>query len=530
MRNRAGVAMALLLASGVVVRLCQASITPAQVLVVYNSQATDATTIKDAYLAVHPAIPAANVFDLNDASIAGVPDVSYTDFINKIRSPIRNYLTGTGGHPAAADIISICLIRGIPHRIQDTDNATVGDAAGSVGAEFNAGDYTAASVDSELTLLWQDLNALPAAEAGGTMDSHADNIIDNPYHMSSSSIASFPRSDTSIKVQKNLTNLGNVAWTYLSVATKKLTAGDIYLVCRLDGNTAADVIAAINRAQNIYVNRRYAWVVLDEDVPIPNPNPPPTWLHPELDNLDLFTTPNPTYFYAGNDYEDTRDLLQPLGWKVDFDDTTTFITPALLPRPIIAYSSYGENHVPQPANPSSYVHGFQFARGAIFNTYESYNGRGFNGLGTLFQQEQVADFISVGGTFGIGHVWEPLAFTIPDNEYLFVNFLQNGLTWAEAAWSSIPVLSWMHVVIGDPLAHVTAVVDQPADFDADGDIDQDDVGYMTGCIQGSNVTPPTFGCADADLDGDSDVDQSDFGLFQRCLGEPGVLANPTCAN
>ena len=41
---------------------------------------------------------------------------------------------------------------------------------------------------------------------------------------------------------------------------------------------------------------------------------------------------------------------------------------------------------------------------------------------------------------------------MPDNEFLVTNFLLGNLSWAEAAWTSIPCLSWMHVVIGDPLA------------------------------------------------------------------------------
>ncbi|UCG33989.1 MAG: hypothetical protein JSU68_04995 [Phycisphaerales bacterium] len=58
---------------------------------------------------------------------------------------------------------------------------------------------------------------------------------------------------------------------------------------------------------------------------------------------------------------------------------------------------------------AAYTRQYELARGAIFNTIESYNGRALDGLGTLYEHGQVADFISAGGTFGIGHVWEPLA-------------------------------------------------------------------------------------------------------------------------
>ena len=457
-----------LLAGLIYLRAGYAVITPSQVLVVHNSQAADAATVLNAYLTAHPGIPAANVFNLNDATIAGVADVTYTDFVNKIRNPIRAYLD-QAGDPTPAGIISILLIKGIPHRIKDTDVAGAGDdPIGAAQPEFNAGDYTAASVDSELTLLWQEL---AAGEVGGDMDSKSDNCIDNPYHTLTTSIGSYSRS--SIKTAKVFANPFGAAWTLTGTGASRLREGDFYLVCRIDGNTAADAVAAIQRSQNIRINRRYAWVVLDEHADATR----------EYDNMDLFDPPNPAYFYAGDDYDETSGLLQAAGWKIKYDNTTSFILPAALPRPIAAYASYGENHITNPSGSGTYIQGFQFARGAIFNTYESYNGRALNGLPTWGSQEQVADFIAWGGTFGIGHVWEPFAITIPDNEFLFVNFLTRGLTWAEAAWSSIPVLSWMHVVIGDPLATAT-IVNQPADFDADGDVDAEDADYIAFVLAG----------------------------------------------
>lgn len=501
-----------LLLGFVQVDITQAAIASSQVLVVHNSPSADSAIILDAYLTAHPEIPAENVLDLNDPALAGVADVSYTEFIDKIRDPIRTYLD-LAGDPSATSIVSIVLIKGIPHRIQDTDNLTVGDVPTSAAGEFNAGDYTAAAVDSELALLWQNLES---GESGGTMDSKADNVIDNPYHTRATSIAGYTRSN--IKSDKIFAKPLAVAWTFAGAGASRLREGDFYLVCRLDGNTAADVISMIQRAQNIRINRRYVWVVLDEHADSTR----------EYDNMDLFDPPNPAYFYAGDDYEETRDLLQTAGWRVRYDNTSTFVLPATLPRPVAAYASYGENHINNPPGSGTYLEGFQFARGAVFNTAESYNGRAFNGKGTLFNQEQVADFIALGGTFGIGNVWEPFAFTLPDDEFLFTNLLVNGLTWAEAAWSSIPVLSWMHVVIGDPLATVV-VVDQPADSDADGDVDAEDVDYIVSCIGGAGVVP-SLGCEDADLEGDGQIDQADFGRIQRCLSGADVPADPACAD
>ncbi len=499
----------------------QAAINPDQVLVVYNSQASGATTIKDSYLAAHPTIPAANVFNLNDATIAGVADISYTDFINKIRNPIRTFLDAAPNPPTATSIISIVLIRGIPHRIQDTDNPTVGDNPNGQVSEFFppmppttlGGDATSASVDSELVLLWQDLEI---GEAGGQMDSKSDNVIDNPYHTSSTNIQSFSRSN--IKTQKTLLDIGNfhVAWqsTTLPPTSGQLTPGDMYLVSRIDGNSVADAQAIITRAANLRVNRKYTWVILDEDA-----------RSDQIDDDDLFT---PAVFGAGSDYEDTRNAMTAAGWHVRYDNTSNFIESTEQTRPVIAYASYGENHNVNPPGNGTYIDGFKFPRGAIFNTIESYNGRGFNGLGTLFNQEQIADFIAAGGTFGVGNVWEPFSFSVPDNEFVVVNFLVNGMTWAEAAWTSIPALSWAQIVIGDPLAKVVAVVNQTADFDCDIDVDTDDFNYFKNCRTGPVTGAPTVGCEDANIDLNAYIDHVDFGYFQRCISGANILASPTC--
>jgi len=134
---------------------------------------------------------------------------------------------------------------------------------------------------------------------------------------------------------------------------------------------------------------------------------------------------------------------------------------ALISGPVALLGTYGSNHAgsfPMTAGGQSaattFADSFNYAPGAIFNTIESYNGRDFGGVGGHpgIPQEQCADFISAGGTFAIGHAWEPLADTIPDNEFLATNYILGNLCWAEAAWTSIPCLSWMHVVIGDPLA------------------------------------------------------------------------------
>jgi len=85
-----------------------------------------------------------------------------------------------------------------------------------------------------------------------------------------------------------------------------------------------------------------------------------------------------------------------------------------------------------------------------------------------------------------------------------------------------------------------------ADFDADGDVDGDDLTVFEACATGPAIpynlaelpesdpgctlTPDGNGHIAADFDEDNDVDQSDFGSFQRCYSGAGSTADSACAD
>jgi uncharacterized protein (TIGR03790 family) len=481
--------------AGAIVANASGAISESQTLVVYNSASAEGTVLKNAYLAAHAGIGASNVVDLNDASLL-TANLSIADFNSKVRDPIRSYLSAAG-FPQPSDIIAIVLIRPMPHRILDSDIALVGDNPGAAVDEVNDGDITYSSVDSDLVLLWQNLSN---GEAGAQLDSFADNMIQNPYHTSASAINAFSR--TFITSAKTFANASNIAWAVAGSGSVRLTPGDIYLVCRIDGNTQADALNLITRGQNITVNRATTHIILDEfDVTVGN----------ELDDDPFFIDP-------GDDYEDTTAILSANGWNVRYDDTFDFIEASEEPRPLIAYASYGENHSNEgaganPPGSGTYINNFDFAQGAIFNTIESYNARALNGLGTLFNQEQIADFIAAGGTFAVGNVFEPFSVSQPDNEFLMTRLLVNQRTWAEAAYASLPFLSWQSVVLGDPLARFETIVDLEGDCNADIDVDIADYNQFAACLAQS---PTGFGleCDCFDFNADASVDLADFAELQ----------------
>jgi len=487
-----------------------ADIAANQVLVVYNSTAAEAATLKDAYLAAHPDIPAANVLDLNN-SLLVTSDLTYAQFTANVRDPIRSFLLQPGS-PSPEGIIAIVLIRPFPHRIQDTDLLLAGDNGNNAANEFNAGDATYASVDAELVLLWQNLDT---GEAGGTMDSKSDNVIVNPYHTSAAAIDTFTR--VNIQTSKQFINASNVAWKLAGAGATRLTPGDMYLVCRIDGTTLADAEASIDRAQDVHVNKALVRILLDEyDVST----------NMDLDDDCLFFSCN--VFFAGDDYEEASAALLAAGWDVRYDGTFNFVSSTEETMPLIAYASYGENHNrsglgENPPGNGTYIDGFLFPPGAIFNTIESFNGRALNGLGTLANQEQAADFITAGGTFAVGHVFEPFSVFVPDNEFLFVNFLSGQLTWAEAAYASLPGLSWQHVVLGDPLAKAVILNDPGlprGDLNGDGLVDGNDIQpYLLTLLDGFSAYHAAFPTLDPVARGDFTAD------FKVSLDDvPGFLA------
>lgn len=498
----------------------RAGITESQVLVVYNSNSPDGTVLKNYYLAAHPGIPAANVLDLNNFQL-NAPELSYSQFVTLVRNPIRNYLLQPGA-PDPADIVAICIIRPLAHRILDTDSildGRVGDSPVDAGDETVAGDSTYAAVDAELALLWQNLDT---GEAGGMMDSKSDNFIANPYYKSSATISGFTR--TNIQTAKSFINRQNIAWVLGGAGATALTPGDMYLVCRIDGNSLADAQAEIDRAKNLYVNKSIVKVLFDEW---------DTSVCGDADNDGLFTLNDP--FYGGDDYELARDALLAGNWVVRYDATFNFIDSTEETGPVIGYSSYGENHHDlndpacgeDPPNHGVYIAGFHFPPGAIFNTLESYNGRQFNDIPplTVIVQEQISHFIEVGGTFGVGSVWEPFSFSIPDSAFLMPNMLINGLTFAEAAYTSLPALSWQQIAVGDPLGKMT-ILNDPAtprgDMNGDGRVDGRDIAWFIDVVRNGPARYRTFFPAldpigRGDFDGDFKVTTTDLPGFVNAV-------------
>lgn len=474
----------------------QPQLTEDQVLVIYDSRISDSRLVAEHYAGsakvpggvggVAGSRPGVHVFNLASAgAIATAPGTSnYANYILRIRTPLRDHLVA---EDLTHKIRCFVTTKGMAHRIRDFDNANSGDSPTQTDTEHMNRDCNNASLEAELALLWQNLSD---GEAGGAADSFSDGMIVNPYWGKSDPISKWPTTHIdSTKAFVGAYVPGRFWWTTTTDPAGALTPGDIYLVCRLDGNTVDDVRALIDRSRHIVVDMPTAAIILDESNSdgVQTPTPPPS---SEYDNQYGLPETN-----GGDDYELMRDTLLSVGRiaaaNIHYDALANqdhFIVGPRLPfdgegivvsKPVLLLAHYGANHhgtrpggTSDPDANSLYAASFNYAPGAIMNTMESFNAKAFGGLTTSFNQEQIADFIAAGGTFGLGNVYEPFASTVPDTIFVLRNFILGNLTWAEAAHTSISFLSWQQIVIGDPLARI---VRSTEDINGDGVVDVEDL-------------------------------------------------------
>jgi hypothetical protein len=101
--------------------------------------------------------------------------------------------------------------------------------------------------------------------------------------------------------------------------------------------------------------------------------------------------------------------------------------------------------------------------------------------------------------------------------------LTNGTMYYYAAFA--------HDQVGNnsPRITVLTVPVGPADYDHDGDVDQDDFGHFQVCLTGQTIPQYDPNCQNAKFDGDADVDETDFQAFLNCMRGPGNPAEPDCA-
>ena len=193
----------------------------------------------------------------------------------------------------------------------------------------------------------------------------------------------------------------------------------LMLVTRLDAPSAGDVRRMIDDSLTAERTGLWGWTYLDaRGLKDPNYKIGDEWLFHIND--ESFRIGRPSIL-------DRREALFPFGYPM---------TDAIL-----YFGWYAE----QAAGVFSDPH-FHFRPGAIAVHIHSFSAS------TIRQPDKfwVGPLIQHGAAATLGNVYEPFLQLTPMLD-LFYDRLVNGLTFAESAYGSLRVLSWMTTIVGDPL-------------------------------------------------------------------------------
>jgi uncharacterized protein (TIGR03790 family) len=270
--------------------------------------------------------------------------------------------------------------------------------------------------------------------------------------------------------------------------------GGVLLTSRLDGYTVASIKNTIDKAKRAFVLPGGRQFVLDDD-----PNVP-------YDRM----------------VELKNNVLAPYGQPVAYDNTTAPVLTA--PGPAMGYVGHGTH---SSGLAPGYITGqlsLSLADGAVFETHESFNAFSFNSSGDTMGQGQLAQWLAIGGTAGVGNVQEPMAGkNYEANEDQLFKMLLDGNTWAESAWSSLRQLSYVNTVVGDPLMTWKPVL--PGDANLDGRVDMIDVNIVTADM-GRWGNSGGFIWTLGDFDCDGRITNVDLGIVNANLGQVSAWAEP----
>lgn len=344
------------------------------VLLVVNDRSADSRAVAEHYQRAR-GLPDAQVVRI---SVDPADSVSRLDYEQRIELPLVAWLGREAAHDRTRFIV---LTKGVPVRIAGT--------AGRNGSE--------GSVDSELTLLYRRLTRRAVAPQG---------LVANPYFLGEAPVAE-ARPFTHARL-------------------------DIFLVTRLDGFTAADAMALVDRGVAAPPSE---WRVLLDQKAASADDPGNRWLARAAERLEAM----------GH------------GSRVQLERTSEPLTGG----PALGYYSWGSN---DPAiRPRSL--GVTFAPGGLAGWYIGGDARTFaappaEGAGGVRGRRETyfagapdalaGDLVRAGATGVSAAITDPFLDGAVRPDILFPAYL-SGFSLAEAYYLAIPNLSWQTVVLGDPL-------------------------------------------------------------------------------
>lgn len=353
----------------------KAAITPDRVLVLANTRSQTSREMASFYLRVRH-IPGGNLCLL---PLPVKEEITRPVYLKKIERPLAKFLIK---HHLEDQILAIVIMPGIPHKI-----------SGRV-----ARDGDAASVDSELTLLYRKMIYGPYRLAGW---------IRNPFFATPEEI------------------------------TFEHDRFDIYLVTRIAAYTPKEAKDLIKRALLAEKTKPPYAIVLDaKDGPI---RPGDNWIYAaylrlkDRPGLCLITSFDPAFITSGERVIGycswgSNDPNYPPDRRLYFR-----FLPGAIGVTYVSTSARTFKEPPLGWEVGPWKEHWRFFAGS--------------------PQSLIADLIRLGITGISGNVYEPYLGASARPYILFPAYLQ-GDTLAEAYYRSLAFLSWQTVVIGDPLTRL----------------------------------------------------------------------------
>ncbi len=519
--------------------------------------------------------------------------ITRSQYDTLIAQPLRSYLLANN---LATTIKVIITTAGMPYRIEDMTYPNVIYPAGSNYTDVCTylGDIEAASVESELTCLWHsDYGVAPFGIKNRMVNPYQG------YRQSSVSLFARVSPDSkpmNWEVAVNPSGIPPKMEGYPGIRefptinygtiNRAFHAGDIYLTCRLDGPKVQGATAVfavrkmLERAKRVSnpakgVNPAQAVVVLDDA-------PSKTTDRNRVYNLDKSVNyvvydpaknqpPDVCGILTKDDYTAcytalTNGTIVPDGISaalagnahglcVLFDQRAAIRTSqpdleALSSNPdlgrqgaqgLLALACYGMYNGDETITKQYLLTGgpnggplYQCVNGAVFTSIESFNAV------TLFSDAvtthaKIVDFIDIGGTGAIGHVFEPMSDAVIDNLFFLYNLFADedgdgyaDMSFVEAAFTGIPYLSWAEVVVGDPLMRIaygsgesSAWFPKAGDCNTDDTVNVRDVRVYSNSVGGElNSSDPVLSQIyndSADLNCDGAINVRDLRILQNNL-------------
>ncbi len=411
---------------------------PKHVLVVYNGENDTSGMIKDYYAQIRN-IPIQNILRLDSLDVSDTvsfpsgnvymdeyKEVYISDYnkgawecyVDKIADPIEDYLNTTysGGELLRSTIRYIVLCKGVPMKLLTyLDFAADEDPDPEIEYNQSHWFYYNVSIDALLCFLYN-----PVIDLYGTSSTNKQ----NPYKQAADLTFSFNN--------RFVTNYFHYGSWYMN-----------YLTTRLDGDSYNDIVGMIYRA-TFPDYSGLGWWIMDADT--------------------CHTTGVTKQVHNTNLIRNALNKLKYLGFNtnpLNYDPECDWILDNSVGNnePVMGYTSCGRHSWMKLCNPQhdpAYIQlclDFNYANGAVFNTFESYNGFSMTIDNRYGDFGMLSEFIKMGGTGGVAHTWEPRLGGVALNYNLF-NLYAMGYSWADAAYQSISWLAWNNVVIGDPLTAI----------------------------------------------------------------------------